>query len=98
MRVEFSPEAKAEFEDSERFYERQVAGSGTRFRAEIQQALVRLRNWPLACPVERGDIRRYILSRFPYKLLYSVEPTGIYIIAVAHAHRAPDYWIERVRP
>jgi len=57
--------------------------------------MVRLRNWPLAAPVERGDIRRIILSRFPYKLLYSVEADHIYIVAVAHLHRAPDYWIER---
>ncbi|QSA97218.1 type II toxin-antitoxin system RelE/ParE family toxin [Methylococcus sp. EFPC2] len=98
MRVEFSPEAKAEFEEGERFYERQVPGLGARFREEVKQALVRLRTWPLACPVERGDIRRYILSRFPYKLLNSVESDRIYIIAAAHSHRAPDYWIERISP
>jgi hypothetical protein len=39
-----------------------------------------------------------ILSRFPYKLLYSVETDCIYIIAVAHLHRAPDYWVERDAP
>ena len=66
-----------------------------RFRKDIQQALRRLRRWPLAAPVERGDIRRLILSRFPYKLLYSVEADRIYVIAVAHLHRAPDYWVDR---
>jgi plasmid stabilization system protein ParE len=98
MRFEFSPEAKAEFGDGESYYERQVPGLGARFRADVRDALARLRNWPLAAPVERGDIRRMILSRFPYKLLYAVEANHIYIIAVAHLHRAPDYWIERDRP
>ena len=36
-----------------------------------------------------------ILSRFPYKLLYSIEPDSLFIIAVAHMHRAPYYWIDR---
>jgi plasmid stabilization system protein ParE len=95
MRFEFSPEAKAEFEDGERYYKRQFCELGVRFRADIKDALARLRHWPLAAPVERGDIRRMILSRFPYKLLYSVEGDCIYIIALAHLHRAPDYWIGR---
>lgn len=95
MRIEFSVEARAEFSDGERFYERQVPGLGARFRADVRDALNRMRLWPLAAPVERGDIRRMLLSRFPYKLLYSVEPDCIYIIAVAHLHRAPDYWIDR---
>lgn len=98
MRVEFSPEAQAEFADGERFYERQAPGYGERFRIDVQQALLRLQSWPLAAPIERGEIRRMILSRFPYKLLYSVEVGYIYIVAVAHLHRAPDYWIERDKP
>ena len=95
MRLEFSPQARAEFEDGEHYYEAQVPGLGNRFRKDIQQALRRLRRWPLAAPVERGDIRRLMLSRFPYKLLYSVEADRIYVIAVAHLHRAPDYWVDR---
>jgi len=52
-------------------------------------------SWPLACPIERAEIRRLTLSRFPYKLLYSVESDHIYLIAVAHQHRMPEYWIDR---
>jgi hypothetical protein len=51
MRVEFAPEARAEFEEAQRYYERQLPGLGERFRTEIREALVRLRNWPLAAPV-----------------------------------------------
>jgi plasmid stabilization system protein ParE len=93
----FSRDARAEFSDGESYYERQMPGLGARFRADVRDALKRLRHWPLAAPVERGEIRRVILSRFPYKLLYSVETGHIYIIAVAHLHRAPDYWVERDR-
>ena len=36
-----------------------------------------------------------ILRRFPYKLIYSAADDGVYIIAVAHGHREPDYWVDR---
>lgn len=51
--------------------------------------------WPLAFPVEGGDIRRVAPARFPYKLLYAIEPDCLYVIGVAHQHRKRDYWIER---
>jgi plasmid stabilization system protein ParE len=95
MRLVFSPEARREFEEAEHYYERQAQGLGSAFRASVKEALPRIRAWPLSCPVERGEIRRLTLSRFPYKLLYSVENDHLYVIAVAHQHREPDYWIER---
>jgi plasmid stabilization system protein ParE len=95
MRIEFSPEATTEFSDGVNYYERQMPGLGARFRADVRAALSRLRQWPLATQVERGEIRRMLLSRFPYKLLYSVESDHIYILALAHLHRAPAYWVER---
>jgi toxin ParE1/3/4 len=97
VRVLFSPEARQEFEEAEQYYNLQVPKLGDEFRKEVRAALPRLQAWPLSCPVERGDIRRLTLSRFPYKLLYSVEADHIYIIAVAHQHREPAYWIERNR-
>jgi toxin ParE1/3/4 len=95
MRIEFAPEAKAEFDDAKRYYDQQLQGLGERFRDEVRDALRRMRLWPLATPVERGDIRRLVLSRFPYKLLYSVEGDYLYVVAVAHQHRAPEYWVDR---
>lgn len=95
MRIIFSPQARDEFVDAHRYYERQVTGLGARFRDEVRSTLNRLQTWPLAAPVERGDVRRMVLTRFPYKLLYSVEAGSIYVIAVAHQHRMPDYWTER---
>lgn len=96
MRLIFSPEARLEFDEAQHFHDRQASGLGSLFRDEIVTALRRVRKWPLSCPVERGDIRRLILGRFPYKLLYSVEADHIYVIAVAHQRRQPDYWVDRV--
>jgi hypothetical protein len=77
MRVIFSSEAQLEFGEAERYYNQQVPGLGECFRAKVRSALCRIRTWPLSCPVERGDIRRLILPRFPNKLLYSIEPDHV---------------------
>jgi toxin ParE1/3/4 len=96
MRVIFSPEARREFEEAERYYRQQFPALGPQFRDEVKSALRRIRTWPLSCPTERGEIRRLATSRFPYKLLYSVEADHIYVIAIAHQHREPDYWVARI--
>jgi plasmid stabilization system protein ParE len=88
MQIIFSPEARLEFDEAERYYHRQASYLGKEFRKEVLDTLPRLRNWPLACPIELGEIRR----------LYSVELGYIYVIAVAHQHREPNYWIERINP
>lgn len=65
MRVVFSPEARLEFDEAERYYDQQLEGLGARFRAEVRAALPRIQKWPLSGPVERGEIRRLTLTRFP---------------------------------
>lgn len=95
MRVLLAREARLEFEAAAHYYDQQLPGLGAQLREEIREAVRRLQIWPLAFPVERGDIRRVTLARFPYKLLYSIEPDCLYVIAIAHQHRKPDYWVGR---
>jgi len=44
----------------------------------------------------RRDGARGVLRRFPYFLVYRVEPERVVIVAVAHAHQRPGYWKDRV--
>jgi hypothetical protein len=41
-------------------------------------------------------LRRVLAPKFPYGLLYRVEPERIYVIAVMHLHRRPGYWRSRL--
>lgn len=75
MRVIFSPEARTEFNEAVQYYDQQRQGLGDELRAEIRGFLPRLQRSPLTFPVERGDIRRLILARFPY--IVSVLNTGM---------------------
>ena len=95
MRIIFSKLARQELNDATYFYELQYSGLGKRFRGEVKNAAKRIAEYPKAWSVERGDVRKCLLHKFPYKLLYSIETGHIFIIAVAHQHRKPHYWIDR---
>lgn len=98
MIVVFSEHARQELDDAARYYELEFQGLGQRFLYEVAAAANRIAEYPEAWSIERGEVRNCILHRFPYKLLYSVQADHIFVIAVAHQHRKPDYWVERDEP
>ena len=64
---------------------------------EAVAAIDRIRRFPEAWHPMGNEIRRCRLRRFPYGLIYSKDETGILILAVAHSHREPSYWRDRVK-
>ena len=96
-KIEILEIARLEFDEAKEFYEMEQAGLGTRFEDEIKRSLLRIQQYPQAWPPERKEIRRYILHKFPYKILYSIQSDKIIVLAFAHLHRTPDYWIDRVK-
>lgn len=95
MRVLFTRIARQELEDAVRFYELEYSGLGRRFKEEVRKAALRVAEYPKAWSIELGEVRKCLLHKFPYKLMYSVEEDHILVIAVAHQHRKPDYWVGR---
>jgi len=72
MRVIFARIATQELEDAVRFYDFESAGLGQRFKEEMRKAALRIAEYPQAWSIERGEVRKCLLHKFPYKLLYSV--------------------------
>ncbi|GJQ48947.1 hypothetical protein KsCSTR_08190 [Candidatus Kuenenia stuttgartiensis] len=97
MRVIFDDFAKLELDDGKEYYEMEVIGLGKRFKQEVKRAINIIKKMPEIGSQESENIRRYILHKFPYKVLYSIEKDHIYVIAIAHLHREPIYWINRIR-
>lgn len=94
MRVLLTEIAKQELAEARAYLDMQQAGLGKRFAREIRDAAVHIRRFPEAFPRERGEARKYLLHRFPYKL-YALRGGDAIVIAVAHQHRRPDYWTDR---
>ena len=95
MQILFTKIARQELDDAVRYYDLEYPGLGRRFREEVRKAALRIALHPEAWSRERGDVRKCLLHKFPYKLMYSIEKDHILIIAVAHQHRRPDYWVGR---
>jgi plasmid stabilization system protein ParE len=96
MPVEFHPEAEAEMRATARWYEARSAGLGQRFLDAVGAATARIAPNPEAFGFARPGIRRHLLRRFPFGILYQVEADRVYILAVAHSHREPAYWTHRL--
>lgn len=77
MRVIFSRIARQELEDASHYYELEYSGLGRRFKEEVRRATLRIAEYPKAWSVERGEVRKCLLHKFPYKLMYSVEEDQI---------------------
>jgi toxin ParE1/3/4 len=95
-RVVFHPLAEQELVDVASYYEEQNQGLGLDYLTEVEGAINLLMRYPAAGVVVRGFVRRLILPKFPYSLLYRVvDDDLIRILAIAHHKRKPVYWIGR---
>jgi len=93
------PQAKAELDGAIAWYESKVPGLGLDFLASIEQALQRIQQTPQAWPPHVDSrFRKYLVERFPYSIFYMERPNAIWIAALAHAKRRPDYWKRRTEP
>ncbi len=95
MTLSFHPEAEAEFQGAIDYYEGCEPGLGYDFSIEVYSTLQNILLYPTAWPVVEEDIRRCLVNRFPYGILYSVEQGEICVLAVMHLRRHPGYWKSR---
>lgn len=94
--VIFNRLAQRELAEAVQHYESESQGLGNRFLEETFKALAILLRHPEAAPQIRGSVRRFVLPKFPYCLLYRPLGAGrLRILAVAHQKRNPQYWIGR---
>lgn len=97
MNVIIAKIAQQEFNEAKEFYEIEQSGLGLRFEKEIKKSILRIKKYPSAWPFERAEVRRYLIHKFPFKILYSIQENIILILAFAHQHRDPEYWIDRIK-
>lgn len=94
------PAARIELLEATRHYLEINSELAFDFVDRVESALQSVANQPRrfprleTIPTER-EIRRVLLSRFPYLVVYEMFNNQPYVLAIAHAHRRPEYWLER---
>ena len=91
MNSSFHPEADEEFLKAVAYYEECDPGLGIDFSREVFTAIHNAVDYPRLWPEIEKDIRRCLVHRFPYGVLYSIELNSVFVLAVMHLHRDPAY-------
>ncbi len=70
---------------------------GYQLAIEVFAAVERAATHPEMWPFIESNIRRCLVRRFPYGIVYHYdeEKDELLILAVMHLHREPYYWIVR---
>jgi plasmid stabilization system protein ParE len=95
--VWFESEARAELRQVVLWYEERTSGLGEEFLTEVEACLARVNQMPAACADVRGapDVRRALLQRFPYAIVFLAGDSAVKVLTVAHGRRRPLYWRAR---
>lgn len=89
-KVIIRPEAEKDIEEAFLWYEDKRVGLGYDFLLQIDAGLRFIERNPEVYPPEYKGTRKFLIKRFPYKIIYLVEKERIIIVAVFHGKRCPD--------
>ena len=95
MRFTWNPEALAEYNEAALYYGDRVPGLDDDFCEEVEAGIATICEAPDRWRLIDGRVRRYIIKRFPYAMIYQFLPDRVRIIAVMHHSREPEYWKHR---
>ena len=96
MKVRFLTPAEIEMFEASAYYEMQVNNLGENFLNIIEEAVEEIAENPRTWPEIDYGIRRRIVRRFPYSVLYRIHTDEIIIMAIMHHKQKPKYWIDRL--
>lgn len=95
MTIRFIKLAQYEIDGAVAWYDSQSQGLGAQFLDDMDRTIKRIAAYPISCTEIEPNLRRCLFSRFPYGIIYGIDSETIVIMAVAHLHREPRYWMER---
>ena len=95
-KILIQPEAELDLQEAFDWYEENSRGLGSEFVRAVDASLSQIQRNPLAYPLVYKEIRRKLVRKFPYGVLYLIESETIYIIACFHVKRSSQQWRKRL--
>ena len=99
LQLEVDPGAGVEIMEATQWMGEQSPGLGEDLGIEIRRVILLLRRQPgLGSLVygTHGEIRKMMLRRFRYILIYRVRDDVLQVVALMHTSRKPGYWADRL--
>lgn len=94
-RVSYHRLARRELNEAAQYYESESPRLGAAFLDEVERCTQAIVTFPEAGPLITATIRRRLVLRFPYALLYSIKRDKVWVLAVMNLKRRPMYWVGR---
>jgi plasmid stabilization system protein ParE len=92
MRLALHRHARKEIADAAAFYNKRNASVATRFLDDLERVLQQVARDPRRYRLIEPNLHQARIPGFPYVLIYRVDPSEIFVLAVKHDRRQPDYW------
>jgi plasmid stabilization system protein ParE len=95
------PAATEELDSAGEWYDARLPGLSLELLDAVDDAIELIVQQPAAWQrdgaVAGHEIRRFVMRRFPFSIVYYVADDIVRIVAIAHAKLRPGYWRLRVR-
>ena len=95
MKSRLTPEAELDLIEAIRWYDERDQELGDDFLRCVYQCVGSLERNPRLYPIVQRQMRRALVRRFPYQILYEIEIEEIIIYAIYHSARDPEAWKRR---
>lgn len=95
LNITFHPDIEHEVKASYEWYQNQAVGLGNDFLSELEAAYDAIIELPKTWPKFQLGFRRFLLSKFPFSVIYRCSQETVFVVAVMHNSRKPGYWSER---
>ncbi len=96
LKVIFHPDIALEVKSSYDWYQRQAEGLGEDYLSELESSYQAIRELPDTWPNFENGFKRFLLSKFPFSVIYRANEKTVFVVAVMHNSRKPGYWKERL--
>jgi toxin ParE1/3/4 len=93
--LSFHKAAERELVDAAAYYDNSRPGLGRSFIDDVEHAIAQIEQYPESGYLLNRAVRRVLLRRFPYAVMYSASPDNLRILAIANLKRRPFYWQRR---
>lgn len=95
--VQFHPLSEKELTSSIDYLNEERTGFGFRLSDEFEYMIESIRQFPESFVIVDSPVRQAVLKTFKYSILFAVRSELIYVLALAHHSRHPDYWKPRLK-
>jgi len=93
--ISFTDDAKGDINDAYNYYEEIRSNLGEEFLDEVDETVANITTNAKMYAKIYGHVRRAVLNRFPYAVLYVIRDVEVTIFAVFNTYKNPKKWEKR---